>query len=328
MKTPMAQRLGAPVLPAWPGILALLLLALLGPGTALGFSEANHKNLSRESVQYFQYRCDPKQRTWWADPIIVARGSVGEDTYLRPSRLLNWHFYNPDTRLKRQKLGLANPTPGLYLKNAKEKIKRAIHARNPEMLSDGLGDFSHYIQDMANPSHIAPHFHGGSKKDQFDIYPLPIEPALTLELCNAVEAKYLELYQGNYPAVDVDDLDRLIEKTARSTLLQIQKTYSAHINGKKAVRPWTDFWLKSKNGEFREYTESVLGNRFGKPRISANTHALNDKCLCQLDYPCLFEIQAKDYEEFAITQSNLAMTNTLVALRLLSDIYNQQVEMR
>ena len=227
--------------------------------------------------------------------------------------------------------------------NSVRNINSAMNVQNIEELSEALGALTHYIQDLANPSHVLPIYHDPSNKDGFDEYPLPIIASLGTELCEEVDRAYASLLAEPEETLSTNTLGRIDQQVANLTLNNLKSGYSGVIGKDKFDGTWEDFWYPCDANEcnedqckdkektaykrarraFCEYDNSYLGNNFGRSPIVASPK----KCgqmegikSCNEKAHCVVNIHHSEYDHFAKEQTTLAMTYTLVALRIVSDI--------
>ncbi len=122
-----------------------------------------HKMLTAIALQ----RCGDKlSKTISKFASEILRGVEDEDD-IRPERMLNWHFYRSNEKIKGKKL-IKYTSEDIFAKRITNMKK---HKKDDKKRYNNLGRILHHIQDMSTPAHVIPIYHGPSfsLKDKFNI---------------------------------------------------------------------------------------------------------------------------------------------------------------
>jgi hypothetical protein len=261
----------------------ILVLLLLFPRSASwAYSIPNHQHLSLLTFELIS-ACGYHSQF---DPETVAQWSGNEDnspyngTVI--TRLRNWHFYNNSQGEDLWVLG--------------SLINKTFHSRWRELLnffndpyrrsdqSQIAGALSHFIQDVSNPAHSVPIYHGPGHSDLFDYFPIQKK-----KLRESFPDACAELNQlKDLPAT------KLLNQMASKTLVHIEKDFSYQRNGQIVFAPFSKaYWVSpilDNDSFFSEY--GLFGNTFGQNRVNG-----------------IF-IEQKIFEEFAIERQLDAIVGT------------------
>lgn len=228
----------------------ILLISLMLVSSAHAYSPGAHRLIVKAAVQEYNFCLDvlksEKQRMIKSEVSTIALYNKFED--INPfNRLKHWHFFSPTKDLG----------PVASLKKRYVEVEAKLPKRN---LYKVLGSLSHYIQDVTNPAHVAPVYHGlGDGLDFYD-YKNHWPDFITKEECLTI-AERAQSHQGKSSFA-------LIQRLAEETLAKMQEkvmvvsaTHQGFFSWEEAF--WsTKFGPTSKQAGFGEY--GFLGNDFGK----------------------------------------------------------------
>lgn len=297
------------------------MLALMS-SASMGFSAGNHKSLSIAAITYYKNNCAIEDRhLQWVHPGYLGKGSKKEDNP-RPARLTNWHFYHPEKDFKAGKKGQIDPRPTKFLNEAKDKILKEIEKGRTKQLSEAIGSYIHYIQDLANPAHIAPIYHDPRTKDKFDEWTAPIYSIFHGDFCSDTDEKYRSiLAHEEYKGDLADNLDLILDVIFSETKGALDQSFAASASGAPTTLKWSSFWNLCEENRFCEYEESLLENNFGKAVIWISPSKPNRPGSCISGDSCEVKISFSEYHKFATQQARIAAIYSLVAARLVADQY-------
>jgi hypothetical protein len=154
------------------------LIAILFSIQAFGYSIEFHGKLSALSFKVLK-SCGLNSSL---DSNLVIESSIDEDTDPYKawgvfSRIWNWHFYGEGFwQQKSSSKYSLNKTFSRRWKDLLTLRDQAFLIQDPiqqkKEISNIAGALAHYIQDVTNPAHIVPIYHGPGRLDSFDYYTL------------------------------------------------------------------------------------------------------------------------------------------------------------
>jgi hypothetical protein len=227
-----------------------ILLALLMVNSAFAYSPAAHRLIVLASAEEYNFCLDviksEKPRMLKSEVNKIALFNKLED--INPfNRLKHWHFFSPN-----KDLGPVASLKGRYV-----DVEGKLPKRN---LYKVLGPLTHYVQDVTNPAHVAPVYHGlGDGLDFYD-YKNHWPNFITKDECLAIAAR-AAAHKG-------PDSFALIQRLAEETLAKMQEKVMVLSSTHQGFYSWEEaFWSTkfgptSKQAGFGEY--GFLGNDFGK----------------------------------------------------------------
>ncbi len=196
----------------------------------------------------------------------IVAGNLRED--INPAnKLKHWHFYHPTKELGKGTMGWGYASFTERFKEADTKLKKRNGLK-------ALGTKSHYLQDVTNPAHVAPIYHGLG--DGFDFYHFKADwpEKISKEKCQEIYARVVEFKKSGETSSF-----SLVNRVTLATLDKMQETILVVSNTHHGFYSWEEaFWSTksgptSKQANFGEY--GFLGNTFGKPdsAVDAQTTA-------------------------------------------------------
>lgn len=246
-----------------------ILIFSLIQGKALAYSPATHKSMVASAAQDYNYCIDVlnlnRSKLTQKQINKIINGNLRED--INPmNKLKFWHFYHPEKDLGKGILGWGFASFTERYKEAQGKLKKRNALK-------AIGTMSHYIQDVTNPAHVAPIYHGlGDSFDFFDFksfWPQKISK----ERC-------APLFEKAEVAKKKDESSfLLVDEVTKNTLGKMQETILVSTNTHQGLYSWEDaFWSSkfgpaSKQAGFGEY--GFLGNTFGKPESGVDATTMS-----------------------------------------------------
>lgn len=229
----------------------LILLSLLVLNTAFAYSPGAHRLIVKASAEEYNFCLDvlksEKPKLLKDQVSKIALYNKFED--INPvNRLKHWHFFSPNKDLG----------PVASLKNRYLNVEGQLPKRN---IYKVLGSLSHYVQDVTNPAHVAPVYHGlGDGLDFYD-YKNHWPDFITKETCIEIANRAAALKRKS----SFDLIVRLSNETLakmQEKVMVVSSTHQGFYSWEEAF--WsTKFGPTSKQAGFGEY--GFLGNDFGKP---------------------------------------------------------------
>ena len=237
-----------------------LVLILCMAQSASAYSPGAHKQMVKSSAQDYNFCLDvlksPKPKLKANDIKKITKSNVLED--INPvNKLQHWHFYHPTKDLGHGTLGFGFGS----FTHRYDEVEASMKKKN---IFKSLGSLSHYLQDVTNPAHVAPIYHGLG--DGFDFYDFKSRwPAkITAEKCVEIAAR-VELYKASKETSTFV----LVKRITHETLAKMQEKVLINTKEHQGFFSWEEaFWSvkygpTSKQANFGEY--GFLGNTFGKP---------------------------------------------------------------
>ncbi len=275
--------------------LLVLAAALFCTKAAHAYDRKNHTVITQQAINLLNetyghnYICPHEAK-------MIINGNLSEDDPRNPKMLIrpfNQHFYNPRkadwqwSRTKSIDVRFHRLSNRLFGRIDREKYYYSV------------GEIVHHFQDVTNPSHVVPVYHGPGRKDIFDeqcihcLLPKKLTVKRAAVLVHAVPETILEELANT-------TLDNLVQPfTIKST--RHGKTTSKTIT-------WEDYWRDNKCGWFGAYGKPdhkcmhrIAGtNNFGKTHI-------HDGCTH-------YDVPYKNYEDFTRQQVKLAVNYTALMI--------------
>lgn len=228
--------------------------------TAFAYSPGAHKAMVEASAEDYNFCVDTLKLTnrklTHKDISKIISGNLRED--INPmNKLKHWHFYHPTKDLGKGFVGWGFASFNERYKEAEVKLKKRNALK-------ALGTKSHYLQDVTNPAHVAPIYHGLG--DGFDFYDFKGNwpEKITKEKCQEIYANVEEFKKSN----STSSLS-LVKRVAKATLAKMDEKILVSTATHQGFYSWEEaFWSTkagpaSKRANFGEY--GFLGNTFGKP---------------------------------------------------------------
>lgn len=228
----------------------LIVLIMLLAQSAFAYSPRAHRLIVLASATEYNFCLDTlnssKPRLIKSQVKKIALYNKFED--INPVvRLKHWHFFSPNKDLG----------PVASLKNRYLNVEAKIGQKDIYKI---LGSLSHYIQDVTNPAHVAPVYHGlGDGLDFYD-YKNAWPSFISKEDCVQIAARVaMRKSASSFPLIvriSNETLDKMQEK-----VMVLSSTHQGFYSWEEAF--WsTKFGPTSKQAGFGEY--GFLGNDFGK----------------------------------------------------------------
>lgn len=229
----------------------MIVFLILMTQSAFAYSPRAHRLIVLASANEYNFCLDtlnsPKPRLLKSDVKKIALYNKFED--INPFlRLKHWHFFSPNKDLG----------PVASLKNRYLDLEEKMGKKN---IFKVTGSLSHYIQDVTNPAHVAPVYHGlGDGLDFYD-YKNSWPAFITKEECKQIAARVSQNKQTSSFPLIVRIAEETLEKMQEKVMV-LSSTHQGFYSWEEAF--WsTKFGPTSKQAGFGEY--GFLGNDFGKP---------------------------------------------------------------
>jgi hypothetical protein len=226
---------------------------------AWSYAPKTHRQLVQEAVKDFKVCIDHLQlraAPFSADESEeIESGNLWED-YNLWRKFTNWHFYHPSKDLGVGWLGIGHGSLGPRFQE--------LQSADPKKLAV-IGALSHYLQDVTNPAHVVPIYHGiGDSFDNFDFkahWPKQISKAQ----CEI-------LWQRSQQSIKKKHfIWELLQQTAAHTRARLEEKIAIKSGKHQGDFSWGQaFWDEtygkgSKRVGFGQY--GFLGNEFGSPDL-------------------------------------------------------------
>lgn len=191
-----------------------------------------HVKISKRAIELYEELNPSKseQIKEWAAPFTDGSGKEDEID-ISFQRLLNWHFYDPGSRLGDAWWGI---------RRSNRKRVEALAGKLTESAGSCLpetyvlaGRLAHHIQDMSSPPHVVPVYH---MKDRFDGY--ATDKIIDVKLTPA----QLDTIRNEKRKLTFETLIELLENEAKRTILKVE--CPVIFDGRQIADDWTDFWRK------------------------------------------------------------------------------------
>lgn len=227
------------------------------------------------------------------------------------TRLANWHFYH------------GHDEKDVWF--VKGVIRKTFHTRWKKMemsfykantISDksrSTGALIHFIQDVTNPSHVVPVYHGPGRKDLYDYYPIQEDSMRKLFQSNCAKVKSLAINES---------IPGLLHSTAKATLESLKETIQYNQNGiDESMELGNALWSlpSHKSGDFfGDY--GVWGNNFGKTEFETEYYKKTQGPRgTETGYKNQFKVNKSEYDSYALKQQMSAVVKG-AALILLGNL--------
>lgn len=258
--------------------------------SSFAYSEYNHALITQYAIDLLNKKFGDNYISPEEAKEII-KGNCSEDHIGRKwlVRLWNQHFYNP---LKPKKYWRRTKSIDVRF----ERIaKKCFDRKGTPEYYYSVGEITHHIQDVTNPSHVVPIYHGGRKKDQFD------EQCVCAYFPNSIEIDTTIRYAAPFHS-------SILAPTAIKTLKNIESEFEIKIKTKNdsisKIINWSYFWEDKPKGWFGKY--GCLG-KSKKWKILKNDNYLNE-IIQQRD--TIYYIDKKDFDNFSSQQIALAVVQT------------------
>ena len=257
---------------------------------ASAYSPENHAIITQLAINYLNNKygeCFISEQ----ESRALIKGNIREDKSLIkfPIRPFNQHFYNP------LKMKILRPR-GASIDARFERIaKRCLQKKNSKRFFFKVGEILHHIQDVTNPAHVVPVYHGPGRKDSFDNQEL-----LSYQPIHHINDT-VKSYKPPY-------LNSILMPIAVLTLNQIKTKFDVdvEINGETSQRSidWGYFWKDNPNSWFGTY------GYLGAPAKHNSRYMDNYlKCLIIKD-GATYYIDKSIYDDLSLKQLQLAVSKT------------------
>ncbi|MEC9281864.1 MAG: hypothetical protein VX642_04080 [Bdellovibrionota bacterium] len=295
----------------------LITLLVLWHEVGHSYSIKNHEYISTLSIELLEY-CGI---TTALDGKTIVDFSGREDSSPHHAslitRLTNWHFY---TNQKKEDDWIFSA----FLRRdfwkrwnfLMDEIENNKLQKNE--FSALTGAIAHYIQDVSNPSHVIPVYHGPGLKDEFDSYPILADKIRSTfsENCSSLETNPQNIFE-------------ILEQTAKNSLNAIEeKTLVFLKDGKQHESSFKEaFWYRAADDDnfFGKY--GSLGNNYGKSEFSFPIWRRNQKVgpkktIKRKSYD--YKINAEVFKEFSQQQQTKAVLSTAKMILIMNEVYNNK----
>lgn len=257
---------------------------------SFGYNKTNHEHITRLAIKLLNQECQYTFINEKEAEAIIA-GNISEDHFGFKwlNRLWNQHFYNP--RKPEDKWERIHSIDVRFERIAKRCFERI----GTSSYYYSIGEVIHHIQDVTNPAHVVPVYHGGYKKDQFDEQ---------------------DILQYN---LKVDDLDTnkkynapyllsILKPIALTTLDGINEQFQVKVkvNGQVLSRliDWSYFWKEDSNTWFGYY------GLLGAPSDSKGERTDNYMSSEIVRKDSTYIMDKKTYTDYSSQQIKLAIVET------------------
>lgn len=282
----------------------LVLLSQCVPLSGFAYNTTNHEAITRQAIYLLNasYCCDfitPEEAK------MIIKGNVSEDdNFLKGlSRPINQHFYNPRKANKYWKR--IQSITVRFERIAKRCFKRI----DSKKYFKYVGEIIHHIQDMTNPSHVVPVYHGPGLKDKFD------EQYLSCYFPKRVEIDTLRSYGPIY-------LTSTLKPVAEKTLEAIKQSFEIYVMQDGVCIPrkidWSCFWNENPTDWFGQY------GYIGKPDKCAGEKIDNYFVSTIIKGDTTYFVDKLIYEDFSRKQVELAVLETARFLFYAKRMYDRQ----
>ncbi len=211
-----------------------LMLLIFSGSYSWGFEKEAHIEISKAAIKIYKELYPQRSEQIHESLSKFSDGSGKEDEIISISlqRLLNWHFYDPGSRLGHAWWG-ARKSNTRRFRYLAEKLAKSTGKGLPGMY--GLaGRLAHHIQDMNSPPHTVPVYH--TTRDPFDKY--ATNEIAGVELTPA----QLDVVKNEQRGLEVKTLLKLLEDAATRTIDRVEEP--VRFDGRLIAGDWTGFWRK------------------------------------------------------------------------------------
>lgn len=274
-------------------ILCVMIFALSAQ-FSWGFEQRAHFEMSKAAVRLYTelYPADALNN-YELTTIFIDASTREDDITVNLQRLLNWHFYDPGSRLGRTWWGANRSNTGRFADLAEELVVQS--GSDPGEIYEYAGRLAHHIQDMNSPPHTVPVYH--TTKDPFDKYSTD-----TIFIIRPSKAR-LDALKTTRKDISIDVLKNMLKTAADRTIEQVGKP--VFFNDKELASDWSGFWRSYElaGPECREEPEAGFGC-YGKNVFGETTGNFTKEL----------------YLDFYKTQVSYAIEDTLRLLIMLNDM--------
>lgn len=208
-----------------------LILLIFSASSSWSFEKQAHIVISYKALELYKEFYPLKYKKIYESLAMFSDNSGKEDD-ISLQRLMNWHFYDPGSRLGRAWWG-ARKSNTKRFEYLAEKLTNSAGKDLPDIY--GLaGRLAHHIQDMSSPPHTVPVYH--TTKDPFDKY-------LTAEIVGVkLTSAQLDVVKNEQRNLEIETLFALLNDAAKRTIDRVEKP--VNFDGRFIASDWTGFWRK------------------------------------------------------------------------------------
>jgi hypothetical protein len=210
-----------------------LMLLIFSVSSSWGFEKQAHIEISKIALELYKELYPLKSKQIHESLTMFIDGSGKEDDIsFSLQRLVNWHFYDPGSRLGHAWWG-ARKSNTKRFEYLAEKLTESTGKGLPDIY--GLaGRLAHHIQDMSSPPHAVPIYH--TNKDPFDKY-------ATAEIAGVkLTSAQLDVVKNEQRNLEFETMLELLNAAATRTIDRVEKPVS--FDGRLIASDWTGFWRK------------------------------------------------------------------------------------
>jgi hypothetical protein len=273
----------------------VLAVVLLCTKAANAYDRNNHGVITAQAIALLNetYGCDyicPHEAK------MIINGNLSEDDPRNPKMLIrpfNQHFYNP------RKEDWQWSRSGSIDVRFQRMVRRLFGRIDREKYYYSVGELVHHMQDVTNPSHVVPVYHGPGKRDIFD------EQCIRCLLPHKLTVKRAAVLEHAFP-------EKLLNELAETTLTNLEKPFvikkTTHGKTVNKTITWEDYWKDDNNGWWGSYgqpEQKCLHRLAGKDHY-LQTH-IHNGCTH-------YDIPYKNYENFTRQQVKLAVNYTALMI--------------
>jgi hypothetical protein len=209
------------------------MLLIFSASFAWGFERQAHIEISKRAIKMYKERYPLQFQQIHESLTAFTDGSgIEDDISFSFQRLVNWHFYDPGSRLGDTWWGAHKSNKKRFEYLAK-KLTKSTENDLPDIY-ELAGRLAHHIQDMSSPPHTVPIYH--TTKDPFDKY------ATEEIVCINLTSNQLELVKKEKKSFNFETMLELRTNAATRTIDRVEKPVS--FNGRLIANNWTGFWRK------------------------------------------------------------------------------------
>lgn len=243
----------------------LAFLFIFALSTAQAYSPGAHKAMVKSSAEDYNFCVEslslPLKKLSNGDVSKIIHGNLRED--INPAnKLKHWHFYHPTKDLGKGIMGWGFASFTERYKEADIKLKKRNALK-------ALGTKTHYLQDVTNPAHVAPIYHGLG--DGFDFYNFKADwpEKISKQKCQEIYSRATDFKKSGEKSTF-----SIVNRVTKATLEKMQEKVMVISQSHHGFYSWEEaFWSTkfgptSKQANFGEY--GFLGNTFGKPESAVD----------------------------------------------------------
>lgn len=209
------------------------MLLIFSASFAWGFERQAHIEISKRAIEIYkelyplQYQQIHESLTMFTDG-----SGIEDDINFTFQRLMNWHFYDPGSRLGHT-CWCARKSNTKRFEYLAEKLTKSTE-KGLSDIYELAGRLAHHIQDMSSPPHTVPIYH--TTKDPFDKY-------ATAEIVGVkLTSNQLDLVKNEQRTFKFETMMELLNDAATRTIDRVEKP--VNFDGRLIASDWTGFWRK------------------------------------------------------------------------------------